>query len=349
MQGMTHLLGSSGGEGGGGLPGIQSGMIWRDTEGEVIQAHGGGVLYHSGTYYWYGENKAGPTYQPDERYPARVDVIGVSCYSSANLVVWENRGVALPFSADITSDLHPSRVVERPKVIFNESTKKFVMWMHIDSAMYDAARAGVAVSDSPDGPFEYKGSFQPHRAESRDLTVFKDDDGVGYLIYSSEDNMVTHISELNATYTGVNRGFHRVFINLQREAPAVFKHEGLYFILTSGCSGWWPNAAQVHVAQAMAGPWKSLGNPCRSSNVTMRETTFESQGNYVLPLPQKPGQFIFMADRWNEHHLGHSRYVWLPMNVSVPPAGSPQLENASAEDRMQWTRVSIQWKDAWIP
>ena len=28
----------------------------------VLQAHGGGVLYHKGVYYWYGENKAGPTY-----------------------------------------------------------------------------------------------------------------------------------------------------------------------------------------------------------------------------------------------------------------------------------------------
>ena len=27
-----------------------------------IQAHGGGVIYHEGVYYWYGENKAGSTY-----------------------------------------------------------------------------------------------------------------------------------------------------------------------------------------------------------------------------------------------------------------------------------------------
>ena len=29
-----------------------------DTDGNVIQAHGGGLLYEDGIYYWYGENKA---------------------------------------------------------------------------------------------------------------------------------------------------------------------------------------------------------------------------------------------------------------------------------------------------
>lgn len=28
-----------------------------DTSGKVIQAHGGGLLYENGVYYWFGENK----------------------------------------------------------------------------------------------------------------------------------------------------------------------------------------------------------------------------------------------------------------------------------------------------
>ena len=53
------------------------------------------------------------------------------------------------------SDIHPSMVIERPKVIYNDETGKFVMWMHIDSYNYWKAAAGVAVSDSPTGKFTY--------------------------------------------------------------------------------------------------------------------------------------------------------------------------------------------------
>ena len=63
-------------------------------------------------------------------------------------------------------------VLERPKVIHNRQTGKFIMWMHIDTADYELARTGVAVSDSPVGPFRYQGSFRPHGQQSRDFTVY---------------------------------------------------------------------------------------------------------------------------------------------------------------------------------
>ena len=63
-------------------------------------------------------------------------------------------------------------VLERPKVLRNPQTGKFVMWMHIDSGDYELARLGVAVSDNPHGPFRYQGSFRPHGQQSRDFTVF---------------------------------------------------------------------------------------------------------------------------------------------------------------------------------
>lgn len=50
------------------------GRIWMDTEGNPIQAHGGGILFdeRSNVYYWYGEYKDGPTYQTHKKGPARV-------------------------------------------------------------------------------------------------------------------------------------------------------------------------------------------------------------------------------------------------------------------------------------
>ena len=69
-------------------------------------------------------------------------------------------------------DIDPSMVLERPKVMHNPRTGKFVMWMHIDSGDYELARLGVAISDNPHGPFRYQGSFRPHGQHSRDFTVF---------------------------------------------------------------------------------------------------------------------------------------------------------------------------------
>ena len=86
---------------------------------------------------------------------------GVSCYSSTDLLKWKNEGNVLPAVNDPASDLHPAKVLERPKVIYNAKTKKFVMWFHADSMNYAAARCGVAVSDTPAGPFKYLRSFRP--------------------------------------------------------------------------------------------------------------------------------------------------------------------------------------------
>lgn len=171
---------------------IIPGEVWKDTDGNPINAHGGGLLYHEGTYYWYGEYKKGGTILPEwatwECY--RTDVTGVSCYSSKDLLNWKFEGIVLPaVKDDEKHDLHPSKVLERPKVIYNEKTKKFVMWAHVESADYSKACAGVAVSDSPTGTFTYVGSFRPNGAMSRDQTVFVDDNGKAYQFYSSETTL----------------------------------------------------------------------------------------------------------------------------------------------------------------
>src|SRR5207253_9057282 len=117
----------------------------------------------------------------------RVPAGGVSCYSSKDLAHWKYEGVALsPVAGDPNNDLDTSRVIERPKVIYNARTKKFVMWMHIDKNDYSYSQSGVAVSDHPAGPYKYLCSVKPNGNMSRDMTVFQDDDNKAYLIFSSE-------------------------------------------------------------------------------------------------------------------------------------------------------------------
>ncbi|WP_425503645.1 glycoside hydrolase family 43 protein [Luteolibacter flavescens] len=319
---------------------IRSGEVWQDTDGEMINAHGGGVLFHEGTYYWYGEMKQGETYLPEVNKSwggTRVDVTGVSCYSSTDLMNWKKEGNVLPpVKDDPASDLHPGKVLERPKVIYNAKTKKFVMWFHADTLDYAAAACGVAVSDTPTGPFKYLGSFRPNKGVwpvnvteadkkdpkaalardlergqmARDLTVFVDDDGKGYLFAASEDNATLHISELTDDYLKTTGKYVRVFPGREMEAPAVFKRGGRYYLIASGCTAWAPNAARSAVADSIWGPWKELGNPCQGDKA---DITFQSQGTYVLPVGGKSDKLIFMADRWNKDNLPDSRYVWLPI------------------------------------
>lgn len=310
---------------------IKPGEVWNDTEGNRINAHGGGILYHNETYYWYGEYKKGPTVLPSwatwECY--RTEVTGVSCYSSKDLLNWKFEGIVLPAVInDSTHDLHTSKVLERPKVIYNTETNKFVMWAHIESADYGKAATGVAISDSPTGTFSYMGSFRPNNSMSRDQTIFLDGDGRAYQIYSSEDNKTLHISLLTADYLRPSGQFTRNFIDRSREAPAVFKHKNRYYMITSGCTGWDPNEAEIAVADSMMGEWKVIGNPCTGKDA---QKTFFAQSTFVLPVTGKKNSYIALFDRWNKKNLEDSRYVWLPIAI--------------AEDGL----LTIPWMPSWRP
>ncbi len=327
------------------VPEFLPGEVWRDTAGQPINAHGGGVLYHNGVYYWYGELKEGRTYLPKVNQAwggTRVVAGGVSCYASTNLYDWNNEGVALPSDArNPENDLACENVIERPKVIFNSKTGKFVMWFHQDSPDYQAAHCGVAVSDTPAGPFTYLGSFRPDAGAwpvnvtpadqqpgennilardfqagqmARDLTLFADDDGKGYLFYASENNATMHVSLLTDDYLKPAGKYARLFIGRSTEAPAVFKRNGKYYLIGSGCTGWKPNEARLAVATNIFGPWTELGNPCEGEDA---DKTYFCQSAFVLPVAGKPGRFIALFDRWKQWDLADSRYVWLPLEFST--------------------------------
>lgn len=106
----------------------------------------------------------------------------VNCYSSTDLVEWTYRGALLSRTDEAGSDLGPNRIVERPKVIYNDDTGKYVLYMHIDSSDYKDARVGIATGDSVCGKYTYHRSFRPLGRQSRDMGLFKDDDGSAYLM-----------------------------------------------------------------------------------------------------------------------------------------------------------------------
>lgn len=335
------------------------GQLWHDNQGQHISAHGGGILQHRDTFYWYGEDNS----------DGYLNNVGVSCYSSVDLYNWQYEGTALR-QEHMPEELQGKNEgrIERPKVIYNEKTKKFVMWMHAERQGYAFSSAGVAISDSPTGPFEFlfydrpvlfqpEGGFDEHTNEQelgnsfRDMHILVDDvdsngDGVNdaYVMYSSEGNWTLYTVRLNDEYTWIDlpqdaararrqckaehlgQVWSRQFIRKMREAPTPFKYGGKYYVITSACTGWKPNQAEYAVCDQPLGDYTVIGDPCVDD---VEQTTFRSQSTYVLPIDEAQGKYIYIGDRWTPDELGKSPQVWLPLTVD------------------QDGRVAIRWLDSW--
>ncbi|WP_167958146.1 bacterial Ig-like domain-containing protein [Anaerosporobacter faecicola] len=253
----------------------------------------------------------------------------------------------------IAFQLWDDKPLERPKVLYNESTGKYVMWYHSDgptdaspSSNYAAACAAVAVSDSPFGPFKYlgrsrlnyvSGAYSGEQGMARDMTLFKDDDGTAYIIYASEGNATLMISKLSDDYLslsadpdeaveGVDFVRDSCFVKKNREAPAMFKYNGKYYMLTSSTNGWATTQTRYAVADSVFGPWTDKGDACKTISGTTSyaaDKTFGGQSAAVFPVDAEKGQFIFLTDRWNRSnpttgtdvYLNPS-YVWFPIEMS---------------------------------
>ncbi|BCM92556.1 hypothetical protein IAD21_04438 [Abditibacteriota bacterium] len=304
---------------------IIPGAALRDTDGYPLQAHGGGILFYEGKYYWYGEDRS-------RGYVG----IGTSAYVSDDLLKWKYLGVVLPKSS-YDEKWKELTINERPKVAYNPRTKKFVMWFHWDRASYWDSRAGVAIADKPEGPFQFLGQSRPvEKSTYRDMNLFVDDDGHAYAIYAGEENYTMHIVRLNDEWTAPEmpmvegKTWIRTLIRAHREAPAPFKYNGKYYMITSAATGWDPNAANYAVADSMLGDWKIMPNPFVGP---ANDITFGSQSTFVLPVPGKPASFVYLGDRWNPSDLADARYVWLPFEMK--PDGSfeiPWRANWSPQD-----------------
>ena len=332
------------------------GDVWLDTDGKHIQAHGGQVQKIGDKWWWIGENRDGDR--------------SICLYSSDDLYNWKNEGKVLRVASkrsDLDEDpyftalyghltaeekdlvyegIRSNAVLERPKLIYNEKTGKYIIWYHADSSNYGAAAAGIAVSDEITGPYTYLWRSRLHqlpdneysqpnqwyeetknRGMARDMNLFVDDDKTAYIIYSSEENRTMFISRLNEEYTNLDVSqtpvglakngvdFIRLFPGAQREAPAMFKYKGKYYMITSGATGWDPNKCQYWMADKIFGEWKNMGDPCVSEPGIPHPAnlTFRTQSTNVIPVDPENGKFIYMGDRWVKNNLKDSRYVWLPI------------------------------------
>ena len=353
------------------LPGAQ----WYDTDGSLIQAHGGQIQRmpvpdESGEvtekYVWVGENK----------WSGHLGN-SVAVYTSDDLLHWAYGGDALravpsrealdgdPYFTelyagrsaeeldDVYAVLGADKVIERPKMLYNDSTGKYVIWFHSDGFtdktdynMYDVGMSGVAIGDSPFGPFRLIGRYRLNecpagqidcyptsKGEARDMNLFKDEDGTAYIVYTSENNKTLYISKLNEDYTYLSadpaeavygEDYVRLFPGSMREAPVLIRGDnGRYYLMSSSTTGWMSNQARVWSADEIFGKWKNDGNPCKGEAANV---TFDTQSTSIFRALN--GQWIYYGDRWNGDVLEDSRYVWLPV----------EFEN---------DKLTIRWQSEW--
>lgn len=283
---------------------IQPGIQWNDITGKQINAHGGCVVFDNGIYYWFGEDRTGLVSN------------GVSCYRSKDLYNWERVGIALKTEGekrDDEQDVAPGRLMERPKVFFNAKTKKWVLWAHWENGDgYGAAKVIVAQSDKVDGPYKFYKTFRPNSHDSRDQTVFVDDDGKAYHLCSTDMNSNINVALLRDDYLEPSQKETKILVGKQYEAASVLRKGDMYFGLFSGCTGWDPNPGKSAYTYDLLGQWTESGNFAVDRK---KELTYQSQSAHVFKVDGKEDAFVYFGDRWNSGNVGASNYVWLPISL----------------------------------
>lgn len=348
---------------------IRSGELWPDDQDQHINAHGGGVMKYGDTYYWFGEHKSDHTsdalvgvtcYASKDLVNWRNCGVALSvtderghdiergCILERPKVIYNpvTRKFCMWFHLELkgrgyNAARYGVAVANRP-----EGPYKFLYSQRADAGTWpmNFSEQDIAVADTLD-PAHYQ-DWTPAWEEavakglyvkrdfrrgqmSRDMTLFVDDDGKAYHIFSSEENLTLHIAELTADYLHHTGRYIFMAPAGHNEAPAIFKHDGTYWMITSGCTGWAPNEARMFSAPTIWGPWTQHPNPCRGPRA---ELTFGGQSTYILPLDSRlssvDSQWIFMADIWRPRHPSDARYIWLPIEFED---GKPV----------------IHWRDAW--
>lgn len=303
---------------------IKPGEKWYDTSGSFINAHGGQVIFADGYYYWFGETRA----------------TSVSCYRSTDLMTWTHLTDALSPSGTATDDfkdIASGRNIERPKVAYCAATEKWVMWAHWeDGTSYSAARVLVAQSDKVYGPYKLVDVFRPNEHDSRDQTLFRDEDGRAYHFCSTDMNTNMNVALLSDDYLTPSATETKILKGQRYEAPAIFRVGEIYYGLFSGCTSWTPNPSRYAWSTDIMGTWH-YGTDFKASDGSQgihfcvddgRETTYTSQSTYVIKVEGRDKAYIYMGDRWNSSKVASSTYVWLPLSMR---SGYP----------------SVRWYDSW--
>lgn len=309
---------------------FRPGTPWLDSAQKPINAHGGGVLFHQGVYYWYGCHKI-------EGLSEATDADGgVHAYASRDLVHWHDQGMVLPLDGTGSDDLVHGCIFDRPKVVYNATTRQFVLFFKFypKGLGTRVGFVGVATSRSPSGPFAYQHKFLGgHSPEGTgDFALFQDDDGSLYHLAVRKPEKSFVVGKMSPDYL-LPEGEYHVAEGITRgtEAPAVVKRDGRYWMLGSGSTGWAPNPARSFSAPSIFGPWTDHGNPSEGVNPHNGlgpALTWGGQAASILTVQGLPDAHLAIFDINKPDHPFESLYIWLPISFATG-------------------RMTIPWRDQW--
>ncbi|GAA4299086.1 hypothetical protein GCM10023163_20470 [Aestuariibaculum suncheonense] len=276
---------------------IKNGISWKDTDGNRIQAHGASIIKHNGLYYMIGEDRSN-----------QFIFKGVNLYSSSDLMNWEFRNNII----DENTNSHLKdrlRITERPCIIYNQATNKFVVWIKYQNAQYTNNKVGIFTSSTIDGKYTYIKEFFPDGYDSNDGNLFQDTDGKAYYISTNKANGSLNLYTLSSDYLDVVDSTI-LFPGENKEAPVIFKKDNLYYMLSSTKTGWDPNQMRFSTSTSLKSGWSAwqlVGN----------KITFDSQPTDVIKLTGTNGtNFYYVGDRWKDLGLRESKIVMFPLNVN---------------------------------
>lgn len=316
---------------------FRPGQVWLDTEGKRIQAHGGSVMYLDGTYYWYGENKEKTTGKD------KVWHWGVRCYTSKDLYNWEDKGLIIePRMEDTDSSLHPESMMDRPHILYNQQTKKFVCWLKIMNKNGTQSET-VLTADDILGPYTIvREGLRPLNMSAGDFDLAVAPDGKAYY-YFERVHSETICADLTEDYTDVTGYYSTHFPHSHppyvREATAHFTREGKHYLVTSGTTGYMPNPSEVAIADTWHGPYTVLGDPHPGDE---SRTSYHSQISSVFKVEGKKDLYIAVADRWapQEMDVPYETYAKF-FDIIFDEELDSEMKKENLKNLMQ--------KSAWIP
>ncbi|CAG7557891.1 unnamed protein product [Fusarium equiseti] len=284
---------------------IVPGARWKDTDGNLFNAHAGGLCVDrdSGKFFWFGE------YKTEEQEEGG----GISVYSSSDLATWESHGLALT-PEEGHEHISPESIIQRPKVLYSEDTGKYHMWWHADDRNYSLLLQGLATSDNIAGPYEFNHAIAPLGNWSQDFGAFTDyKSGKSYALYSNGDRVEgrdVYVSEFNSNLTDIKSVTHR-FNKYDFEAPTILQTEKSYWTLMSHKTGYRPNNVVAMRADKLEGPWSQ---PFFVAPAYTR--TFSTQSGFSWRINgTKKTTYLYMADQWDLPSIWESRNVWLPIEI----------------------------------
>lgn len=345
---------------------IHPGQVWLDTNGKPIQAHGAGVFYENGIYYWIGENK-----EFTDGKNKKIWTWGIRMYASKDLCNWADCGLIVePELKNKKSVLHPSRKMDRPHLLYNRTTKKYVLWLKFFD---QKCHYTVLTADKLQGPYTIvKERLRPFGRKAGDFDLAVDEaTGQGYL-YCELDHTDVVAVKLNSAYTDVQGEPSYIYKGykppLSREGVTHMQYGGKHYIITSGMTGYIPNPSEVAVSDDWMTGYTVQGNPYVNDDSS---ASFNSQISGVFQI-RGTEQYVAIADRWvPDYVVTKERYEWLyrvirsnfdksvkaTIKEKIALTKTPMVAAANTSlARYVWLpirfdgdRLMIEWRDNWTP